>query len=138
MGELKKLVEGGKIRYIGLSEASVDTIRRAHSVHPITALEMEYSLWTRDVEDEVIPLCRFASIIAYAFKIDLSQYRDFQLVVEESNCYQVEMFVSRELGIGIVAYSPLGRGFFGGKAVSESLPTESLLVRVSDDAVFLL
>ncbi|XP_022138494.1 perakine reductase-like isoform X5 [Momordica charantia] len=92
MGELKKLVEEGKIKYIGLSEASADTIRRAHAVHPITALQMEYSLWSRDIEDEIIPLCR-------------------------------------ELGIGMVAYSPLGRGFFGGKAVAESLPSESLLVK---------
>ncbi|KAM6545505.1 hypothetical protein CsatB_026241 [Cannabis sativa] len=91
MGELKKLVEEGKIKYIGLSEASVDTIRRAHRIHPITALQMEYSLWSREIEDEIIPLCR-------------------------------------ELGIGIVAYSPLGHGFFGGKAVVESLPNESLLV----------
>ncbi|XP_059446146.1 perakine reductase-like isoform X1 [Corylus avellana] len=90
MGELKKLVDEGKIKYIGLSEASVDTIRRAHAVHPITAVQMEYSLWSRDIEDEIIPLCR-------------------------------------ELGIGIVAYSPLGRGFFGGKAVLESLSTESIL-----------
>ncbi|MQI32351.1 aldo/keto reductase, partial [Escherichia coli] len=75
MGELKKLVQEGKIRYIGLSEASPDTIRRAHAVHPITALQMEYSLWTREIEEEIIPLCR-------------------------------------ELGIGIVAYCPLGRGFF--------------------------
>ncbi|GMN46779.1 hypothetical protein TIFTF001_015966 [Ficus carica] len=90
MGELKKLVEEGKIKYIGLSEANVDTIRRAHRVHPITALQMEYSLWTREIEDEIIPLCR-------------------------------------ELGIGIVAYSPLGHGFFGGKAVAESLPDGSLL-----------
>ncbi|KAF5466068.1 hypothetical protein F2P56_016025 [Juglans regia] len=90
MEELKKLVEEGKIKYIGLSEANVDTIRRAHAVHPITALEMEYSLWTREIEDEIIPLCR-------------------------------------ELGIGIVAYSPLGHGFFGGKAIVESLPTESFL-----------
>ncbi|KAB1218111.1 Perakine reductase [Morella rubra] len=90
MGELKKLVDEGKIKYIGLSEASVDTIRRAHAVHPITALQMEYSLWARDIEDEIVPVCR-------------------------------------ELGIGIVAYSPLGRGFFGGKAVTESLPTGSIL-----------
>lgn len=62
MGELKKLVEEGKIKYIGLSEPSVDTIRRAHAVHPITALEMEYSLWTRDIENEIIPLCRFVII----------------------------------------------------------------------------
>uniref|UniRef100_A0A7N1A967 NADP-dependent oxidoreductase domain-containing protein n=1 Tax=Kalanchoe fedtschenkoi TaxID=63787 RepID=A0A7N1A967_KALFE len=75
MGELKKLVEEGKIKYIGLSEASASTIRRAHAVHPITAVQLEWSLWTRDVEEEIIP-------------------------------------TSRELGIEIVAYSPLGRGFF--------------------------
>ncbi|KAJ9555871.1 LOW QUALITY PROTEIN: hypothetical protein OSB04_010485 [Centaurea solstitialis] len=74
MGELKKLVEEGKIKYIGLSEASASTIRRAHAVHPITAIQLEWSLWSRDVEEEIIPTCR-------------------------------------ELGIGIVAYSPLGRGF---------------------------
>ncbi|KAK6122693.1 hypothetical protein DH2020_043562 [Rehmannia glutinosa] len=90
MGELKKLVEEGKIRYIGLSEASVDTIKRAHAVHPITAVQMEYSLWSREIEEDVIPLCR-------------------------------------ELGIGIVAYSPLGHGFFGGKGIMESLPSESVL-----------
>ncbi|XP_029126962.1 probable aldo-keto reductase 1 isoform X2 [Cajanus cajan] len=81
VGELKKLVEEGKVRYIGLSEASPDTIRRAHAVHPITALQLEWSLWTRDIEDEIVPLCR-------------------------------------ELGIGIVPYSPLGRGFFGGKGTA--------------------
>ncbi|CAK9136040.1 unnamed protein product [Ilex paraguariensis] len=90
MGELKKLVEEGKIRYIGLSEANPDTIRRAHAVHPITALQMEYSLWTRDIEEEIIPLCR-------------------------------------ELGIGLVPYSPVGRGLFAGKAVVESLPPNSFL-----------
>ncbi|KAL8227319.1 hypothetical protein R6Q57_017151 [Mikania cordata] len=58
MGELKKLVEEGKIKYIGLSEASPETIRRAHVVHLITAVELEWSLWTRDVEEEVIPTCR--------------------------------------------------------------------------------
>jgi aryl-alcohol dehydrogenase-like predicted oxidoreductase len=57
-------VEEGKIKYIGLSEASVDTIKRAHAVHPITALQMEYSLWTRDIEDEIIPLCRFVYLIS--------------------------------------------------------------------------
>lgn len=62
MGELKKLVDEGKIKYIGLSEASVDTIRRAHAVHPITALQMEYSLWARDIEDEIVPVCRFVNI----------------------------------------------------------------------------
>ncbi|PIA45082.1 hypothetical protein AQUCO_01700552v1 [Aquilegia coerulea] len=90
MGELKKLVEEGKIKYIGLSEASPDTIRRAHAVHPITALQIEYSLWSRNIEEVIIPLCR-------------------------------------QLGIAIVAYSPLGRGFFGGKAVVESLPKNSIL-----------
>ncbi|KAL4612618.1 hypothetical protein ACB092_08G213400 [Castanea dentata] len=79
VGELKKLVEEGKVKYIGLSDASPDTIRRAHAVHPITALQMEWSLWTCDIEEE-IPLCR-------------------------------------ELGIGIVPYIPLGRGFFAGKGV---------------------
>ncbi|PIN09414.1 Voltage-gated shaker-like K+ channel, subunit beta/KCNAB [Handroanthus impetiginosus] len=79
VGELKKLVEEGKIKYIGLSEASASTIRRAHAVHPITAIQLEWSLWTRDVEEEIIPPCR-------------------------------------ELGIGIVAYSPLGRGFFSSGA----------------------
>ena len=59
MEELKKLVEAGKIKYIGLSEAIPDTIRRAHAVHPISAVQMEWSLWTRDVEEEVIPLCRY-------------------------------------------------------------------------------
>jgi len=58
MGELKKLVNEGKIKYIGLSQASPDTIKRAHAVHPISALQMEYSLWTRDIEEEIIPLCR--------------------------------------------------------------------------------
>ncbi|KAF9618606.1 hypothetical protein IFM89_002301 [Coptis chinensis] len=91
MEELKRLVEEGKVRYVGLSEASPDTIRRAHSVHPITAVQMEYSLWTRNIQEEIIPLCR-------------------------------------QLGIGIVAYSPLGRGFFGGKAVVERLPEKSKLV----------
>lgn len=62
MEELKKLVEEGKIKYIGLSEASVDTIRRANAVHPITAVQMEYSLWTREIEEDVVPLCRFVDI----------------------------------------------------------------------------
>ncbi|XP_018626707.1 probable aldo-keto reductase 2 isoform X2 [Nicotiana tomentosiformis] len=79
MGELKKLVEEGKIKYIGLSESCASTIRRAHAVHPITAVQMEWSLWTRDLEEEVVPTCR-------------------------------------ELGIGVVPYSPLGRGFFSAGA----------------------
>ncbi|KAJ6319626.1 hypothetical protein OIU78_015106 [Salix suchowensis] len=84
MGELKKLVEEGKIKYIGLSEASASTIRRAHAVHPVTAVQLEWSLWSRDVEEEIVPTCR-------------------------------------ELGIGIVSYSPLGRGFLSsGPKVVES------------------
>ncbi|KAJ7549477.1 hypothetical protein O6H91_07G054900 [Diphasiastrum complanatum] len=79
---MKKLVEEGKVKYLGLSEASASDIRRAHSVHPITAVQLEWSLWARDVEEDVIPTCR-------------------------------------ELGIGIVAYSPLGRGFFSGKQIEE-------------------
>ncbi|URE23950.1 auxin-induced protein [Musa troglodytarum] len=90
MHELKKLVEEGKIKYIGLCEASPDTIRRAHAVHPISAVQMEWSLWTRDIEDEIIPLCR-------------------------------------ELGIGVIAYSPLGHGFFAGRAGTEGLPEGSIL-----------
>ncbi|KAK9083664.1 hypothetical protein Scep_030135 [Stephania cephalantha] len=90
MGELKKLVEEGKIKYIGLSEASPNTIRRAHAVHPITTVQMEYSLWSRDIEEQILPLCR-------------------------------------ELGIGIVAYCPLGRGFFGGKGVVQSLSKDTIL-----------
>jgi aryl-alcohol dehydrogenase-like predicted oxidoreductase len=76
MGALAALVEEGKIRYIGLSEAWTATIRRAQAVHPVTALQSEYSLWTRD-QEELLP-------------------------------------VLRELGIGLVAYSPLGRGFLTG------------------------
>jgi aryl-alcohol dehydrogenase-like predicted oxidoreductase len=78
VGTLAELVTEGKVRHIGLSEAGVATIRRAHNVHPITALQSEYSLWTRDPEDGVLTLLR-------------------------------------ELGIGFVAYSPLGRGFLTGK-----------------------
>uniref|UniRef100_A0A0E0IS58 NADP-dependent oxidoreductase domain-containing protein n=2 Tax=Oryza TaxID=4527 RepID=A0A0E0IS58_ORYNI len=92
MGELKKLVEEGKVKFVGLSEASADTIRRAHAVYPITAVQMEWSLWTRDIEEEIIPLCR-------------------------------------ELGIGIVPYSPIGRGFFAGRAAVQSIPSESWLTR---------
>jgi len=58
IGELKKMVEERKVKYIGLSEASPDTIRRAHAVHPITAVQMEWSLWSRDIEPEIVPLCR--------------------------------------------------------------------------------
>jgi len=75
---MAELVRAGKVRYLGLSEAGADTIRRAHAVHPITALQSEYSLWTRDPEGEVLGVCR-------------------------------------ELGIGFVPYSPLGRGFLTGE-----------------------
>jgi aryl-alcohol dehydrogenase-like predicted oxidoreductase len=81
VGALAGLVAQGKIRHIGLSEAWTATIRRAHAVHPITALQSEYSLWTRDPEEDVLP-------------------------------------VLRELGIGFVAYSPLGRGFLTGQVTS--------------------
>jgi aryl-alcohol dehydrogenase-like predicted oxidoreductase len=77
VGALAELVQEGKIRYIGLSEAAPETLRRANAVHQITALQTEYSLWSRDPEDEILPTCR-------------------------------------ELGIGFVAYSPLGRGFLTG------------------------
>ncbi len=78
VGALAELVQEGKIRYIGLSEAGANTLRRAVKVHPIAALQSEYSLWTRDPEEEILPTCR-------------------------------------ELGIGFVAYSPLGRGFLTGQ-----------------------
>jgi aryl-alcohol dehydrogenase-like predicted oxidoreductase len=81
VGALGELVQEGKVRYIGLSEAAPDTIRRAHAVHPVTAVQSEYSLWTRDIEPEVLPTLR-------------------------------------ELGIGLVAYSPLGRGFLSGRFAS--------------------
>ncbi|KAK1319502.1 putative aldo-keto reductase 2 [Acorus calamus] len=75
MGELKKLVEEGKIKYVGLSEASASTIRRAHAVHPITAVQLEWSLWTRDAEKDIIPTCRVneaASImLRYLFSQDI-------------------------------------------------------------------
>ncbi len=78
VGAMALLIKQGKVRYIGLSEAAASTIRRAHTVHPITALQTEYSLWTRDPENEILPTCR-------------------------------------ALGIGFVAYSPLGRGFLTGR-----------------------
>src|SRR5829696_6476453 len=88
VGAMKELVEAGKVRFLGLSEAGPETIRRAHSVHPISALQSEYSLFTRDPEDEILPTIR-------------------------------------ELGIGFVAYSPLGRGFLTGAWMSiEDLPED--------------
>jgi len=97
-------VEEGKIKYIGLSEASASTIRRAHAVHPITAVQLEWSLWSRDVEEDIIPTCRYfheqsntgvVQSISRKHISELSPLCDY----------------FRELGIGIVAYSPLGRGF---------------------------
>lgn len=67
VGAMKELVEAGKVRYIGLSEADPDQIRRAHAVHPITALQTEYSLWTRHVEDEILPLCQELGITFVAY-----------------------------------------------------------------------
>jgi aryl-alcohol dehydrogenase-like predicted oxidoreductase len=88
IGAMAELVQAGKVRYLGLSEAAPDTIRRAHATHPLTAVQMEYSLWTRDAEDEVLPTLR-------------------------------------ELGIGLVAYSPLGRGFLTGSIRSmDDLPED--------------
>ena len=81
VGAMKELVEAGKVRHLGLSEAAPETIRRAHSVHPITALQTEYSLWERTPEDTILP-------------------------------------TTRELGIGFVPYSPLGRGFLSGQITS--------------------
>ena len=81
VGAMAELVTEGKIRHIGLSEAAADTIRRANAVHPIAAVQTEYSLWSRDPEDQVLPTCR-------------------------------------ELGIGFVPYSPLGRGFLAGRFTS--------------------
>jgi aryl-alcohol dehydrogenase-like predicted oxidoreductase len=78
IGAMAELVTAGKVRYLGLSEASTETIRRAHAVHPITAVQTEYSLWTRDVEEQILPTLE-------------------------------------ELGIALVAYSPLGRGFLSGR-----------------------
>jgi len=88
VGAMARLIEQGKVRYLGLSEAAPATIRRAHAVHPITALQTEYSLWSRDVEQEILPTCR-------------------------------------ELGIGFVPYSPLGRGFLTGRFRKfEDLPAD--------------
>ncbi|MET7933830.1 aldo/keto reductase [Streptomyces sp. NPDC005322] len=81
VGAMAELVQAGKVRYLGLSEASAGSIRRAHAVHPISALQSEWSLWTRDLEPEIAPACR-------------------------------------ELGIGIVPFSPLGRGFLTGRYTS--------------------
>jgi len=88
IGAMAELVKAGKVRYLGMSEAAPETLRRAHAVHPISALQTEYSLWSRDVEDRILPTVR-------------------------------------ELGIGFVAYSPLGRGFLTGQIKRiEDLPED--------------
>ncbi|MGV9664651.1 aldo/keto reductase [Nocardia niigatensis] len=93
-GALSELVQAGKVRYLGISEASAATIRRAHTVHPVTALQSEWSLWTRDIEAEILPACR-------------------------------------ELGIGVVPFSPLGRGFLTGAITSAAdLPTDDMRRRL--------
>ncbi|KAJ0555304.1 putative perakine reductase [Helianthus annuus] len=70
MGELKKLVEEGKVKYVGLSEVCASTIRRAHAVHPIIAVQNEWSLWSRDLEDEIIPTCRSSNNNRFSLKFD--------------------------------------------------------------------
>ena len=92
VGAMAELVRKGKVRYLGLSEAGANTIRRAHATHPISALQSEYSLWTRDYEDQVIPTLR-------------------------------------ELGIGFVPFSPLGRGFFSGNI--RELPADDMRRKIS-------
>jgi aryl-alcohol dehydrogenase-like predicted oxidoreductase len=84
VGAMAEMVAAGKVRHLGLSEASVDTLRRAQAVHPIAALQTEYSIWSRDIEDEILPTCR-------------------------------------ELGIGLVPYSPLGRGFLTGTITGDTI-----------------
>lgn len=76
VGAMKELVQEGKVKYLGLSEASASDIRRAHAVHPITAVQMEWSLWARDLEEDIIPTCRFSSFapmfrIVKALQIDI-------------------------------------------------------------------
>jgi len=115
IGELKKLVDEGKIKYIGLSEPSASTIRRAHAVHPISAVQIEWSLWSRDVEEEVIPTCRYSRTVKHkSCTVKKLKIWNFELCTFRDNF--------REHGIGIVAYSPLGRGFFSsGSKMVESL-----------------
>ncbi|KAB1227462.1 putative aldo-keto reductase 1 [Morella rubra] len=122
IGELKKLVEEGKVKYLGLSEASPDTIRRAHAIHPITAVQMEWSLWTRDIEEETIPLCKLFSYGQLFLKLALMTILTCKKPLKNA-------LSTWELGIGIVPYSPLGRGFFGGKGVVESMAANSNLAK---------
>lgn len=117
-------VEEGRIKYYGLSEASADTIRRAHAVHPVSAIQLEWSLWEREVEDEIIPVC--SSLPTFA-SLDSNLSICFQIVTSTSVGISSwpatfgDVIICRELGIGIVPYSPLGRGFFSGKATVEAL-----------------
>ncbi len=99
VGAMKELVDAGKVRYLGLSEVNADTLRRANAVHPISALQSEYSLWERDVEDDILPALR-------------------------------------ELGIGLVPYSPLGRGYLTGKVTTSELDEDDFrrtVPRFSDE-----
>lgn len=98
VGALGQLVAEGKIGAVGVSEASADGLRKAHAAHPLTALQSEYSLWTRDVEVEILP-------------------------------------TARALGIGFVAYSPLGRGFLAGAEVKEAADTRNQHPRFQPDAI---
>ena len=92
MGELKKLVEEGKVKYIGLSEPSPDTIRRAHAVHPITAVQMEWSLWSRDIE-EIIPLCRFIQFTDDIFFSLINFVLMSSTVKKPLKVYTTDMFI---------------------------------------------
>ncbi|KAG5534240.1 hypothetical protein RHGRI_022385 [Rhododendron griersonianum] len=123
MGELKKLVEEGKVKYIGLSEASPNTIKRAHAVHPISAVQMEYSLLTRDIEEEIIPVCRCSIMHPIRFHSLLFVTPPFCLISPSPEPF----FVIRELGIGFVLYCATARGFFGGKRVVKDVPESSTL-----------
>lgn len=101
MSEMKKLVQEGKVKYVGLSECSASTIRRAHKIHPLTAVQMEWSLWCRGIEKEIVPTCA-------------------------------------ELGIGIVAYSPLGKGFLTDSYKANDIPKgdyRRTLPRLQGDAL---
>jgi len=101
-GAVKELIEAGKVRHFGLSEAGVNTVRRAHAVQPVTALQMEYSLWFRDVETNGI------------------------------------LATAEELGIGLVPYSPLGKGFLTGAVTAAPLPesdSRKALPRFTDEAI---
>lgn len=127
MGELKKLVEEGKVKYVGLSEASASTIRRAHAVHPLTAVQNEWSLWSRDLEDEIVPTCRQQS-----FSSSFSIFKNVRNI--KRPCLLFLYF--RELGIGIVAYSPLGRGFFSSGARFIQNLSECDFRKVSNTFIF--